>query len=143
MMSETVGRASGAVDVRGGKTRREILPAGRLHSMVCAWAIGLGLLLGLPSVHAQGLALKFNGTNQRVTFGRSISNDFTIEFWFKSTQVAGADANWYNGMGLVDAEVSGITDDFGVSFGGGKVLFGVGRPDTTVRSGSLADGAWH
>ena len=105
-------------------------------------------LLGIPArLQAQPtiavLALQFNGVNQRVTTALTVSNDFTIEFWFKSSQVAGSDNQWYNGMGLVDAEVASVTNDFGISLGNGKVLFGTGNPDTTIRSGFLADDTWH
>ena len=31
-------------------------------------------------------AVQFNGTNQYGTATRQISGDFSIEFWFKSTQ---------------------------------------------------------
>ncbi len=91
-----------------------------------------------------GYALNFNGTNQNAYFTRSISNDFTIEFWFKSTQVAGSTNQWYQGMGLVDGEVNNVTADFGVTLGNGKVLFGIGSPDSTVAAtNTVTDGAWH
>ena len=90
-----------------------------------------------------GNGLTFSGA-ESLSFTRPVQDDFTISFWFKSTQIAGANAQWYNGSGLVDGEVGGITNDFGVSLGGGQVLFGVGNPDVTIRTtASPANGSWH
>ncbi|MDB6123068.1 MAG: LamG domain protein jellyroll fold domain protein [Pedosphaera sp.] len=92
----------------------------------------------------QGAALTFNGVNQYVKVPGTISNDFTIEFWLLYPRLAGlVEGQWYQGLGLVDGYVPGKTNDFGVSIGNGKVLFGVGGPDTTIASGQLLDGNWH
>lgn len=79
------------------------------------------------------------------TVPRMISDDFTIEFLVKTTQEAGASTgNWYSGQGIVDAEVGGLQNDFGISMGAGKILFGVGNSDVTIRSKhKLNDGLWH
>ncbi|MDB9961531.1 HYR domain-containing protein, partial [Oceanihabitans sp.] len=95
-----------------------------------------------------GNALDFDGVNDYVLIPRTIQDDFTIEFWFNSTQNAGSDGQWYGGYGMVDAEVGGVTTDFGVSLGAGKVLFGTGSTisprDVTINSGvTLNDGTWH
>ncbi|HTR42226.1 MAG TPA: LamG-like jellyroll fold domain-containing protein [Pseudomonadales bacterium] len=51
---------------------------------------------------------------------------------------------WYQGEGLVDGDVSGTADDFGVSLLGNQAAFGVGNPDTTITSTSaINDGQWH
>jgi len=43
--------------------------------------------------------------------------------------------------GLVDGRVISVNNDFGVTLAQrGKVLFGVGNPDVTIRSAPLADG---
>lgn len=91
-----------------------------------------------------GQAFSFDGVDDYVSINRSIQDDFTIEFWLNTTQVVGTDSGqWYEGMGLVDAEVRTVTNDFGVTLRNGKVLFGVGNPDVTIRSGFVADGNWH
>ncbi len=92
-----------------------------------------------------GQAFSFDGIDDGVSIGRSIQDDFTIEFWLNTTQqVAGnEDSQWWLGRGLVDGEVSSVTNDFGVTLLNGKVLFGVGNPDTTIKSGFVADGNWH
>jgi RHS repeat-associated protein len=102
-----------------------------------------GGLLGAPTP-PPGSALSFNGSTDYVQLAsRPVQNDFTIEFWLQSTQVAGSNGQWWRGMGLVDGEVSGVVNDFGVSLGAGQVLFGTGNPDSTIRSGFVADGLWH
>ena len=51
---------------------------------------------------------------------------------------------WWAGQGLVDGEVSAITNDFGVSLVGANVALGVGNPDTTITSSNAVnDGNWH
>lgn len=91
-----------------------------------------------------GQAFSFDGTDDYVSVNRSIQDNFTIEFWLNTTQVVGTDSGqWYEGRGLVDAEVRTVTNDFGVTLRNGKVLFGVGNPDVTIRSGVVADGNWH
>lgn len=99
----------------------------------------------IPSAQAMpGYAMLFNGTNNYVWVDRPVADDFTIEFWFNSTQVAGTNTQWWQGMGLVDGEVSGAYADFGVSLGAGTVVFGTGGAgDVSIRSGVVADGKWH
>ena len=90
-------------------------------------------------------AATFNGTNQYGRVTRQISDDFTIELWFKSTQGIGTGTQWWQGAGLVDAEVAGATNDFGVSLrADGRIMAGVGNPDRTAMSATgYNDGAWH
>lgn len=87
----------------------------------------------------------FDGANDYIRTSRTISDDFSIEFWFKSTQGFGTSAQWWTGAGLVDAEVPGVANDFGVSLSSdGRVMAGVGNPDTTASSsGGFNDNQWH
>ena len=88
-------------------------------------------------------AAQFNGTDAYVTIPRSISNSFTIAFWVKTT-ASGGSGQWYNGRGLVDGEVAGVVNDFGVSLIRSNAAFGVGNPDTTITStNGINDGSWH
>jgi len=106
----------------------------------------LATTAGAPSPLYSAYALTFDGVNDSLSIPRVVDSDFTIAFWLKSTQTAGNDGQWWQGMGLVDGEVFELHNDFGVSLGAGKVLFGVGWQnvqDTTVRSGFVADGTWH
>jgi Beta-L-arabinofuranosidase, GH127/PA14 domain/Concanavalin A-like lectin/glucanases superfamily/Glycosyl hydrolases family 2, sugar binding domain/Glycosyl hydrolases family 2, TIM barrel domain/Glycosyl hydrolases family 2/Domain of Unknown Function (DUF1080) len=87
---------------------------------------------------------QFNGSSGNyVTAPLCVSNDFTIGFWLKTT-TTGGNGQWYNGKGLVDAEVAGTVDDFGISLVGSKAALGVGDPDTTIlTTNSVNDGLWH
>ena len=88
-------------------------------------------------------AIQFNGTNQYVSINRPISDSWSIAFWIKTTQTSPTGNQWYLGNGLVDGEVGGITDDFGVSYLNNKVAFGVGNADTTIQSTStINSGNW-
>lgn len=91
-------------------------------------------------------ALQFNGVDSYVQIPRSVGagSSFGLTFWLKTTSAGGAGSFWYNGTGLVDGEVSGVTNDFGVTLLGGKIAFGVGNPDTTLQStATINDGQWH
>jgi hypothetical protein len=91
-------------------------------------------------------ATQFDGVRDYGTVARQIQDDFSIEFWFKSTQGIGTGTQWWNGAGLVDAEVGGAANDFGVSLrSDGKVVAGVGTPDVSIVStaGGYNNGAWH
>ncbi|MDQ4122643.1 MAG: LamG domain-containing protein [Acidobacteriota bacterium] len=91
-----------------------------------------------------GQAMSFDG-NDSVAIQRQIGDSFSIEFWMKTTSTGGGnESHWYQGAGLVDGEVPGVANDFGVSLGNGKVLFGTGSPDTTIRSTTTVNnGQWH
>lgn len=87
--------------------------------------------------------LSFNGLNSYVQVNNTIGGDFSISFWVKTTQTAGV-GQWYQGIGLVDGDVSGYANDFGTALCGSKFAFGVGNPDRTISSvTSINDGAWH
>jgi hypothetical protein len=93
-----------------------------------------------------GRAARLDGTNDYVSVARQIQDDFSIEFWFKSTQGLNTNAQWWGSAGLVDAEVSGAANDFGVSLrSDGKITAGVGTPDVTIVSSASGynNGAWH
>ena len=90
-------------------------------------------------------AYYFDGIDDNISIPRSIEDNFTISFWIKSTQNDGNSERWYWSNGLVDAEVSNVTNDFGISMGNGLAVFGVGNPDTHVNSAGnlLNDNGWH
>jgi Concanavalin A-like lectin/glucanases superfamily len=98
-----------------------------------------------------GDAAHFNGVDS-IPVTRSIADDFSIEFWMKTSANPGCANQFYGaGEGLVDAEVSGVTNDFGVLLGNyactgstGNVVAGTGNPDTSIPStGGVNDGNWH
>ena len=88
-------------------------------------------------------ALQFNGAGDYATIPRGIQMHWTIAFWVKTSATGGGN-QWYNGQGLVDGEVAGITNDFGTALVGSQAAFGVGNPDTTITSTTkINDGQWH
>ncbi|MEN9883754.1 MAG: hypothetical protein RLZZ420_971, partial [Bacteroidota bacterium] len=109
--------------------------------------IGLANLAIRSDIQAQsGNALHFDGTDDFVNITRRISGDFTIEFWVKTTQTAST-GQWYNGRGIVDGEVGGVSTDYGVALVGTKLAFGVGQlttnSDITITSTSnINTGSW-
>lgn len=84
---------------------------------------------GLPVV-------RFNATNDDyLWFYRPIQDNFTIVCVFQSTQGLGSGTLYYQGAGLVNAEVTGQVNDFGTClFANGEVAAGTGNPDTAVDS---------
>lgn len=94
-----------------------------------------------------GRALAFGPRAAALRFARPVQDDFTLACWFK-TERGGrgtpSDLRWFSGSGLVDGEVPGVVDDFGLSLIGGHVAAGVGNPETFLHSqGGLDDGEWH
>ena len=89
------------------------------------------------------LAAQFNGVNSYLQIPLSISNSFTVSFWLKTTD-SGGGPQWWAGKGLVDGEVQGTADDFGVSLVGNSAALGIGNPDTTIATtNAVNDGGWH
>jgi len=109
-----------------------------------------GVTLGAAGALTTGAntAAQFDGVNDHACAPRQISADFSIELWFKSTQGIGTGTQWWQGAGLVDADASGTTNDFGLSLrSDGKIVAGVGggAGDTSIVSstGGYNDGLWH
>ncbi|GHF18798.1 LamG domain-containing protein [Pseudolysinimonas yzui] len=96
-------------------------------------------------------AVQFDGINDYATAARQIAADFSIEFWVKSSQnfvgeVYGQTpcTQWWHGAGLVDADLAGGAQDFGVSMCAGKIVAGVGLPEISVASpATYNDNRWH
>ncbi len=98
-----------------------------------------------------GTALQLEG-NGRMVIPSPISSDFTILVWVNTIQ-DGHDgtpfevdlAQWYWGIGIVDGDVVGLVDDFGMAILGGRLTFGLGaRTEATVFGAQRIDsGTWH
>lgn len=108
------------------------------------------LLAGLLAAPASGAwaignALSFDATKSTyVQVPRPVSDDFTIEFWVRTSMTSPTGSAWYQGAGLVDGEMSNVVNDFGVSLLNRRVAFGVGNPDVTIQSTTIInDGNWH
>src|SRR5688500_12072933 len=121
-------------------------------------ANGDGAHIGGPNLQVPG-ALPNATPNYAVTY---FSNDddrsrfqisdtgsysaFSLEFLVWTGQaVPNNGSQWYNAAGLVDGEVSGVTGDAGTALmPDGTLGFGLGNPDTTLRSfHAINNGSWH
>lgn len=103
-----------------------------------------------PTFVANGLnglpVVRFNSTNQTyLSFPRTVSGDFTIVCLFRSTQGLNSGTLYYQGAGLVNGEVPGMVNDFGMClFANGSICAGTGNPDVAVDSASgFNDGQPH
>ncbi len=107
-----------------------------------------GTATGLSYVEGQigAQAAQFNGSGGSVTIPPSVTDDFTVTMWVKTTDTAGtAGAQWWSGKGLVDGEVGGGGADWGTSIVNGKFVLGVGSTggDTTIASSvNINTGTW-
>ncbi|MHC4154579.1 MAG: LamG domain-containing protein [Planctomycetota bacterium] len=92
-----------------------------------------------------GYAYYFNGNGDYIQLPKISLDDFSVCFWVSTEQDPVSGSNWYAGNGLVDAEINGVWNDWGTALiDHGKVAFGVGSPDTTIKSQSVVnDGNWH
>ncbi len=93
-------------------------------------------------------AATFDGVDDYASVRRAVSDDLTVEFWFRSTGGTGTGSQWYQAMPLVDSDAAGVANDFGVGLrSDGKVVAGVGNgaSETSVVSTAtgLNNGAWH
>ncbi len=86
-----------------------------------------------------------------------VGDDFTIEFWIKAqpgentgsvdcSSTAGGD-RWITGNTIFDRDIYGAGDfgDYGISLGGGRIIFGIDAgPGSITICGStvIADGSW-
>jgi hypothetical protein len=106
-----------------------------------------GMLNGMTSYVAGNVdsaTINFTGGDDSyMQIPNPVGNDFSIAFWVNTTTTGGT-GQWWSGKGLVDGEVSGTANDFGVSLVGNNVGFGIGNPDTTITSTTaINDGNWH
>jgi hypothetical protein len=100
-----------------------------------------GYVLGLDAQHES------DGRGEYLYLPRLIKDDFSITFWVRTTKIADAGDQWWSGMGMVDAEATGVQNDFGITLLRDKAAFGVGGTDTgdvTILSATAVnDGYWH
>lgn len=96
------------------------------------------------TLYGLGNGLNTDGVNDYVLLPKPTLNNFTIEYWVRTTQTSLTGSQWYAGSGIVDAEVGGGTTDFGTSLLNGKLAFGLGVPDVTIQSTtSINNGQWY
>jgi autotransporter-associated beta strand protein len=90
-----------------------------------------------------GGGARFNGSSSYIAVPRVVQNDWTVSFWVNPAANGSTGTQWYNGYGLVDGEVAGVANDFGIAWVGNKIAFGVGNADTTIFSSALSLNTWH
>ncbi|MFT4512552.1 MAG: hypothetical protein ACI91B_001250, partial [Planctomycetota bacterium] len=95
----------------------------------------------------KGKALRFDG-DDHCRIPRVVENSFTVSFFVRSKQRGNGragDTRWFTGTGLVDGEIPGVVDDWGISWhSDGIISAGTGRPERFVASGpGYNDGEWH
>lgn len=107
-----------------------------------------GTLVNNPSwqtspIEFSANALNFDGVDDIVVIPHVVSSDFTVEFLMKTSSTGPAGTQWYNGNGIVDAEVGGVTNDWGTALIGSKLGFGIGNTDITIKSlSNVNTGNW-
>ena len=93
-----------------------------------------------------GSAAYFDGASYLKANHSPVTTGFSMTFWMKSSTPSsyfGAGNQWYQGAGLVDGEIGGETDDWGITLIGNKVAAGIGNPDMTIKStSSVTTGEW-
>jgi hypothetical protein len=103
-----------------------------------------GVLLNQPSAPALGKAASFDGINDYVSTPRTVSTDFTLEAWVKTTAPSLTGSQSYDGNGLLWSDVGGAANDFAMAMLNNGLSFFTGNPDVTVTSATVInDGVWH
>jgi len=84
------------------------------------------------------------GTGDSITLPHTLDKNFTLSFWIKTSSTAPTGNQWWRGNGILDASISGETNDIGISLLGDKIAFGAGNPDTSIFSQTaINNGRWH
>jgi Concanavalin A-like lectin/glucanases superfamily/Immunoglobulin I-set domain len=104
-----------------------------------------GFAYGVPALVA-GLvgsgAYDFDGADN-VEIPTVVRDDFTIMAWVNTTQtISGTGDGWWNGGGIVNGEMPGGIDDFGMQLLGSKACVAVQNVQI-VSDTDINDGAWH
>ena len=96
-------------------------------------------------LNGEGQGLLFDGADHVLTVLRSIQDDFTIIAWIQTDALGAGDdfAQFYQGSGLIYADVANEFNDFGTAITGSTFAFGIGNPATTFHSTSqVTQGEW-
>jgi hypothetical protein len=85
----------------------------------------------------------FDGTDDYIRINRMVADNFSLCIWFQTSVTSSTGTQWYQGQGLLDSEVPGSVNDFGLAYLNNKAVFGTGATDTTIQgTTSLNDGVW-
>ena len=81
----------------------------------------------------QSTAICLDGTEGYVEIPHVATTDLTIAFWINTTQqYPSTGIHWYDGAGIINGDVIGLADDYGIALVNDVLAFGTGNPDTTV-----------
>lgn len=88
-------------------------------------------------------AAKFGTFGYYATANRVVQDSFTLEAWIKTSSTSLTGTHFYDGNGLIYADVGGDHDDFGTSILNNKLSFGTGNPEVTVTgTTNINTGEW-
>lgn len=107
--------------------------------------VDVGLSWTASPIQFAANAINFDGADDYAVVPNTVSGDFTVEYWMRTTSTGsgGLGTQWYGGNGIVDAEVPGGTNDWGTALTGQYLAFGIGNPDITIQSTSAVNtGNW-
>jgi hypothetical protein len=98
----------------------------------------------------RGSCASFDGVDDYVELPRMVEEDFSVVFRVQTTAIAPPGTEWWQGLGMVDAEVCGLPPggDWGIALldydgpGGGQVCFNSG-PSGSVSTTDINDGSWY
>lgn len=104
-----------------------------------------GQIVAVPD--GEGAGYRFDGDDHAVV-PRVVARSFSVGLRVRTTDRGPGrpgDPRWFHGAGLVDGDVEGAADDWGVAWSAdGRITAGVGEPESLLSShGGLDDGAWH
>lgn len=104
-----------------------------------------GQIVEVPT--GEGGGYRFDGDDCAV-IPRVVEQSFTVTLRLRTKDRGpgrSGDKRWFHGAGLVDGEVSGVVDDWGIAWhADGVVNAGVGNPETFLSSPpGFNDGEWH
>jgi len=103
-----------------------------------------GVVLNQPGAANLGKAATFDGIDDYVSTPRTVSTNFTLELWIKTTSGSLTGTNAYEGNGLLWSDVGGAANDFVLAMLNDGLSFFTGNPDISVTSATaINDGVWH
>jgi len=90
-----------------------------------------------------GNAIQFDGSATFATTPRLVQDDFTLEAWIQTSTASPTGTSYFQGVGLIYADVPFNANDFGTSILNNHIALGIGNPDTTVEgTTNVTTGQW-
>jgi Concanavalin A-like lectin/glucanases superfamily len=101
-----------------------------------------GFLTGGHSIYMPPTTTTWTMNN---AFYGTTNTNFSVEFWFNTTDLYSTQSLWYNAYSVMNGDISGVLNDWGVGIQSyGDPIFGVGNSDMSIATtGILNNGNWH